>query len=147
MGGMLGLLAFTVAGRRLALDLAVVDRVVPMVAVTPLAGAPPGVLGAIDVAGEIVPVLDVRRRLDLPPRAPHPEDRLVLARTPRRPVAVPADEVLGVREPVAPPAADELVRGVVGLPDGLLLIADLDTFLTEDEDRRLAPVLAEAGNA
>ncbi|MGH2949493.1 MAG: chemotaxis protein CheW [Solirubrobacteraceae bacterium] len=97
MTASVGLLAFLVEGRRLALELSAVDRAVRMVAVTPLPGAPDGVLGAVDVAGEIVPVLDVRRRFGLPEREYGPDDALVLART-SRPVALPVDEVLGLHE-------------------------------------------------
>ena len=52
------LVAFAVDGRRCAIGLAVAGSAVPMVAVTGLPGAPPGVLGAINVHGRIVPVFD-----------------------------------------------------------------------------------------
>jgi purine-binding chemotaxis protein CheW len=152
MSGSVGLLAFAVEGRRLALELDAVERVVRMVAIAPLPGAPEGVLGAVDVAGELVPVLDVRRRFELGPREPGPDDTLVLARTSRRPVALPADEVLGLREvPAAALAPAEAVRahtrhvaGAVTLEDGLLVVQDLDAFLSADEEQRLEPALVEA---
>jgi purine-binding chemotaxis protein CheW len=156
MNGSLGLVAFAVDDRCLALDLDAVDRVVPMVAVTPLPRAPEVVLGAIDVAGAVVPVFDIRRRLGLRPREYGPDACLVLARTERRSVAVPVDEVHGVREVDAAAVAGaetlmmpgrEHVAGVVALDDGLLLIGDLDAFLTVEEERMLRPALAEASAA
>jgi purine-binding chemotaxis protein CheW len=154
MKGSLGLVALAVDDRCLALDVEAVERVVPMVAVTPLAGAPEVVLGAIDVAGAVVPVFDIRRRLGLPECDYGPEACLVLARTEQRNVAVPVDEVLGVREvdPASITGAEALlgadhVAGAVTLDDGLLLIQDLDAFLTPEEERMLRPALAEANAA
>lgn len=135
--------AFVVDGRRWALQLDVVERVVAMVAIAPLQGAPPAVMGAINVHGEIVPVLDLRARLGLAPRAPRADDGLVLARAPRL-VALPVDEVLGTLE--LPTAAGELLpdAGVALLPDGLVAVYDLDAFLSADEEAQLAGALSEA---
>jgi purine-binding chemotaxis protein CheW len=151
MSGSLILVAFAVGERRLALELAVVERVLPMAAVTPLPLAPDVVLGAINIAGAIVPVFDVRRRLGLPERGYGPRARLVLARTARRVVALPADEVRGACavDPAAVTSAEALapgidhIAGAVALDDDLLLIQDLDAFLSADEERLLAPALAE----
>ena len=144
------LVAFVVGDRRCALDLAAVERVEPMVAISPLAGAPPGVLGAIDVRGTAIAVLDLRGRLGLPAASPDPDGALLLAHTSRRAVALPVDEVLGVRtvDPaeVTDPERLDLERpfaaGVSTLTDGLLVIHDLDGFLSEDAERRLTPALA-----
>ena len=153
MSGSLVLVAFVVGDRRLALELGVVERVLPMAAVTPLPLAPDVVLGAINVAGTIVPVFDVRRRLGMPERHYGPDARLVLARTARRVVALPADDVHGTCavDPAAITSADALapgmdhIAGAVALDDDMLLIGDLDAFLTADEERLLEPALAEAG--
>jgi purine-binding chemotaxis protein CheW len=156
MNGSLGLVAFAVDDCCLALDLEAVERVVPMVAVTPLPRAPEVVLGAIDVAGAIVPVFDIRRRLGLREHDYGPDASLVLARTELRSVALPVDVVHGVREVDAAAVAEaeemmmsgaEHVAGVVALGDGLMLIGDLDAFLTVDEERLLRPALAEANAA
>ena len=37
------------------------------------------------------------------------------------------------------------LKGIVALADGLLLIQDLDAFLSLDEEARLAAALEEAG--
>ena len=56
---------FGLGGQRPA---GVVERVVQAVEITPLPGAPDGMLGVIDVAGRVLPVFDLRQRLELPPR-------------------------------------------------------------------------------
>jgi purine-binding chemotaxis protein CheW len=140
---------FTVGGRRYALDLAVVERVVHAVAVTPLSDGPGTVLGVISLHGKVVPVVDLRRRLGLPGREILPEDHLVVARTAYRTVAFFADSVQGVVEEPEGAVAEgnevapglDYVRGVVRLPGGLALIHDLDRVLSIEDHRRLDEAL------
>jgi purine-binding chemotaxis protein CheW len=144
------LVAFVVGDRRCALDLAAVERVEPMVAISSLPGAPPGVLGAVNVRGTAVAVFDLRARLGLTPAAPEPDGALVLARSSRRMVALPVDEALGVcsvdpadiTEPERLDLERPFVAGVSTLTDGLVVIHDLDGFLSPDAERRLTPALA-----
>jgi purine-binding chemotaxis protein CheW len=149
----LQLVVFLLDGRRYGLHLDATERVLPMVAIAPLPGCPEVVLGAINLHGDIVPVLDARRRLGLPPSDYGPAARLLIARTPRRTVALPVDDVLGVAEVgserVAAPDAVvpgiAHVAGVAALADGLLLVHDLDTFFSLEEERRLDDALGHAG--
>jgi len=138
----------------MALALESVERVVAMVKVTPLPSAPDVVLGAIDVAGEPVPVYDVRRRLLLEEAEYGTDAVLLLARTDRRAVAVAADAIGDVRTIDAAAVTSgrtfgpglEHLSGVAALEDGLLLIQDLDAFLTADEEHQLALAEAEAAH-
>jgi purine-binding chemotaxis protein CheW len=142
---------FLVGGQRYGLALSAVHRVLPMVAVSLLPKAPSIALGVINLHGHIIPVLDVRRRLGFPPRDYGIAAHLLVARTPRRTLAVPVDEVLGVwqvaAEAVVPPDAVlprvGHVAGIVALADGLVFIHDLDTFLSLDEEERLTQALSE----
>lgn len=129
-----------------ALPLAAVERVIPAVEITALPGLPAGLLGAIDVAGRVVPVFDLRERLALPPRAVHPDQQFLLARAGTRLVALVADEVRGVDEVAVPAPAVRVtgLQGVARLPDGLLLIHDLDRLLTPLEERALVDALDAA---
>jgi purine-binding chemotaxis protein CheW len=122
-----------------------VERIVRATEITPLPLAPPVVLGAIDVAGEILPVLDVRARFRLPERRIDPAHQFLIARTARRGVVLHIDAALGVIErpisaifPSARLAPDLAhIRGVIPLEDGLLLIQDLEQFLSPQEERAL----------
>ena len=143
------LVVFTLDEYRYALPLSSVERGVRMVEITPLPKAPPIVIGAINLAGLIVPVLDVRTRFALPARRPGIGDQLLIARTQRRTVALAVDAVEGVvprspEEVVAPPAIApglEYLAGVIKLADGMLFIHDLDRFLSLDEEQQLAAVI------
>ena len=147
----LQVVVFVLDGQRYAFPLATVQQVLPMVAPAPLPEAPPIALGVINLHGLIVPMLDIRRRLGLPPREYGPADRLVVARSSRRLLAIPVDEALGVTEvmmdSIVPPETIfpgiGRVAGVAPLADGLLFIHDLDSFLSLDEEQGLTAALEE----
>ena len=145
----LSLVVFGLAGQRYALYLRTVERVFPMAEVTPLPKAPAIALGVINLHGAIIPVLDIHRRFGFPPRDYGPAAHLLVARTNRRTLALPVDEVLGVREVAAEaavPANTVLpgighVAGIVALVDGLLFIQDLEAFLSLEEEQQLGEAL------
>lgn len=143
------LIVFSLDRQRYALPLHAVDRVVRMVAITPLPKAPDIVLGVVNIQGRVIPVINMRRRFRLPERAIALTDQLVVAHTALRPVALVADAVLDV---IAYPAQSliaaedvlpniEYVEGVVKLADGLILIHDLNKFLSLEEENFLAHAL------
>lgn len=144
------LVVFSLDERVYALRLSTVSRIVPAVYIAPLPGAPEVILGVIDVGGEMAAVFDLRKRFQLPPKPLVPEDRIILARTARRPVALVVDAVHGVAEPAEQDvvAAKEIipglpyVEGVVTLPGGLAVIHHLDAFLGFEEARELETALA-----
>ena len=145
------LVSFVIVEQQYALPLSVVERVLPMVAVSPLPHAPSIALGVINLHGQIIPVLDIRRRLGFPTRDYGLTAHLLVARTHRRILALPVDEVWGVQEvpaeAVVPPHAIlphlSHVAGIVMLTDGLLVIQDLEDFLSLEEERRLTEALKE----
>jgi purine-binding chemotaxis protein CheW len=145
------LVVFRLDERRYALPLAVVERVVRAVDVTPLPKASPIVLGAINVHGRVLPVLNVRRRFLMPEREIGPADWFLLAHTARHTVVLVVDESEGVVERTQAevvlsaqivPDLDHF-PGVLRLDDGLVLIHDLEKFLSLDEARALDEAMAE----
>jgi purine-binding chemotaxis protein CheW len=139
------LVVFFLDGRRYALPLATVTRIICAADVTPLPNAPTVVLGAIDLQGEVIPVLNIRRRFQLPERAIGVNDQFLIALTRRRTVALVVDETQGVCEhehaaivstSLVTPGLEQF-QGVVKLDDGLVLIYDLEKFLSLDEAHML----------
>jgi purine-binding chemotaxis protein CheW len=148
------LVVFEIDERHYGLRLAAVERVLHAVDVTPLPQTPDVVWGVIDMQGQIVPVLSLRRRFGLPERAIGVSDHFVIARTRRRTVALVVDAVRGVVERSSAEFIEsdkilpdlEQVEGVIQLNDGMVLIHDLDRFLSLDEERSLAQALSSQGN-
>jgi purine-binding chemotaxis protein CheW len=147
------LVVFAIGDQRYAVPLGLAERVLPMVAVSPLPAAPEIALGAVNAHGRLLAVLDVQRRLGLPQREFGPSARLLVATTSTRTVALPVDEVYGVREvPAGEIVSSEavlpglgLVAGIAVLDDGLALIHDLDAFLSVDEERALRGAMEAVG--
>jgi purine-binding chemotaxis protein CheW len=139
------LVVFTLDEQRYALSLSAVERAVRMVEITAMPQTPEIVLGVINAQGRIIPVVDIRRRFRLPAREPHPSDQLLIARTSKRTVALAVDAVnevvtLSGQEVVTGEmilAHLDYVTGVVKRPDGLILIHDLDRFLSLEEEQAL----------
>lgn len=135
------LLVFLLDGQRYALPLDAVERTIRAAAITPLPQAPAIVLGVLDLRGTILPVLNVRRRFRLPERDIRPSDQFLIARAGERSVALVIDAAAEVLElsPAQIVAADTLapglehVQGVARMNDRLVLIHDLETFLSLNE--------------
>jgi purine-binding chemotaxis protein CheW len=136
---------FVLEGQHYALPLAGVERVVRAAHVTPLPQAPPVVLGIVNVQGRVTPVINLRRRFSLPARDLALGDQFVIARTPRRTLALVVDDVVGVvaHPPGEVSAPQEILpvlphlAGVITRGDGMVLIYDLEACLSLDEERQL----------
>lgn len=135
-----------------ALPLEAVERVVRAVEIVPLPAAPAIVSGVVNVQGRIVPVVDIRRRFGLLPRETALGDKIVIARTARRRVAFFIDTVSGIAECAEEDvvAADRIVpglehvAGVAKLNDGVILIQDMERFLSLDEESALEKAMRDA---
>lgn len=145
-------MTFVLDAQTFAVWLSDVVSLVRAVAITPLAGAPTVVEGVVNVRGEIVPVFGIRARFGLPSVPVRPSDQLLLARASDRMVALRVDRALGIVD-VAPEELKEIravtrsnggVAGIAKLAHGLIVIADLETFLTAAEADDLGAALADA---
>jgi purine-binding chemotaxis protein CheW len=131
--------------QRYALPLARIRRVLRAVEVTRLPDAPSIVSGVIDLQGEIIPVLDIRRRLQLQEREVSVDDQFIIAQMRGRAVALVVDEVHGVCELEQSAvikvnilgSAPAFIEGVIRLEENLVLIQDLEKFMSLDEVRGL----------
>jgi purine-binding chemotaxis protein CheW len=140
---------FALDSGRYALPLHSIERVVRASQYTPLPLAPAAVLGAIEVAGNILPLFNLRNRFQLPERALTPADQFIIARTSRGGVVLAVDAALGVIDEPPQGALDSArlapdlahIRGVMSLPDGLVLIQDLEQFLSPPEAGALAAAI------
>ena len=143
---------FELEQQRYGLPAEDVHEVVRVVTIVPLPNAPDVIEGIIDVRGTVTAVLDVRKRFRLPPKPLEPSDQFVLASAGKRDVALRVDratELIRIDPTDVDDAKEvvpgqEYITGVAKLPDGLVLIHDLLTFLSEAESVVLAEALAPA---
>lgn len=142
------LVSFTIDKRLLAIPLAVVDRVLRAVEVTPLGKAPETIQGIIDFHGEIIPVLDLRKRLGFPVRSIVSSDRLMIIQLSICKVAIVVDTI----QEVIPHSDSQIAtsglfpatieaEGITRCIDGLILIYDPEKFLSSSEKVDLGKAL------
>ena len=142
-----------VGGRLHALPAADVREVVPAVSVVPLPGVPAEIEGVFNYRGSVVPVLDPRGRLRVPPKPPEHTDHLVVMRAAGRLVALRVDRATELRKLDAAGVGD--VRGpapgagpasrVGKVGDSLVLIHDPAAILTRAESEAFDHALAASG--
>lgn len=140
------LLVFTIDEQRYALHLHAVERVISAVETTHLPKAPEIVVGVVNVQGRVIPVVNIRKRFRLPDKETDLSDQLIIANTEKWPVALLTNGVSGVieqseegviaSEKILP--GMEYVEGVVKLEDGLVLIHNLDKFLSLEEEEAIS---------
>ena len=133
----------------LAIDVLQVQEVLRYQEMTRVPTAPPVIRGLINLRGQIVTAIDLRRRLEM---APAPEDRRpmnVVVRAGEGAVSLLVDEIGDVLEldrndceppPETIPAAIRgLLSGIFRLPDRLLVVLDPDKVV---DPATAAPAMA-----
>jgi purine-binding chemotaxis protein CheW len=124
----------------LGIEVLQVQEVIRSQTMTRVPLAPGEVSGLINLRGQIVTALDLRRRLELPDRAPGVEPMCVVVRTDDGAISLLVDEIGDVIETTEetferPPetlraGARALIRGVYKLQDRLLLVLDKEKAVT-----------------
>lgn len=140
---------FSLDEPRYALYLSVVKRVVLSVEIIPLPKAPDIILGVVNYQGTIIPVIDIRKRFRLPTREISLEDQFIIAKTSKRLIVIVVDSVSGVYELEKNQIVDTAeafpytvyLSGITKLDTNVILISDLEKFLSLDEEQILDEIL------
>ena len=121
-------------------DVLKVQEVIRYQVMTPVPLASSTVSGLINLRGQIVTAIDLRRRLSLPPRPDGQNPMNVVIRTDDGAVSLLVDEIGDVLEveertlesppPTIEGVAREMITGVYKLDDRLLLVLDHEKALT-----------------
>lgn len=144
-------IVFTLDEQRYALPINSVKRIVHAVEVTPLPKAPEIVLGVISLQGQVIPVVNIRKRFGLPDRELELNDHFVIAQTSQRIIALAVDVVSSVverfKEEIIPSkkvlSDIEYIAGIIRLEDGLILVHDLHQLLSLEEVEGLENAMKE----
>ncbi|MCP4994512.1 MAG: chemotaxis protein CheW [Gammaproteobacteria bacterium] len=120
-----------------------VQEVLRVTEIAPVPGAPPYVLGIINLRGNVVTVIDTRSRFGLPFGDIDDSSRIVIIESDKQVVGILVDSVAEVVElrpteiDSAPNVGNEessrYIQGVATRENKLLIVVDLNKLLTEDE--------------
>jgi purine-binding chemotaxis protein CheW len=151
------LVTFRVGPSELGLDVAAAHEVLRLPPILVVPGAPSFVEGVFDLRGSWIPLVDLRRRLEVPLPDDDGAARVLLVEMGGERLGLIVDrvtEVLPVPEDaIAAPAAylegraAEALQGLVRLPDRPILLLDLERILTGEERLALRDIQAAVEKA
>ena len=128
----------------LGIDVESIQEVLHNTSITPVPLAHAAISGLINLRGQIVTAIDLRRRLELPERPATERPMNVVLPSAAGVVSLLVDRVGEVFEVddssfESPPetlrgAAREMIRGAYKLPDALLLVLNVDRVLNLGEE-------------
>ncbi|MBT3011713.1 MAG: chemotaxis protein CheW [Candidatus Thiodiazotropha sp. (ex Lucina aurantia)] len=120
-----------------------VQEVLRITEIAPVPGAPPYVLGIINLRGNVVTVIDTRTRFGLPTKEVDDASRIIVIESEKQVVGILVDavaEVVELRETDIDPApnvgteeSSRYIQGVATQEDRLLILVDLNKLLTDEE--------------
>jgi purine-binding chemotaxis protein CheW len=134
---------FTIDGNLYALHLDAIERVIHAIFITPIPKAPDIVAGVINIEGTVIPVIDLRKRFNLILKTLHPDQQFIIANSATRKIALIVDSVGEVIECNLEDIASEktvlpdmpYVKGIIATEQGVILINDIDKFLSLEDEK------------
>lgn len=141
--GQMQCVTFTLDAEVYGINVMQVQEVLREIEVAPVPGAPDYVIGIINLRGNVVSVVDARRRFGLSPADSTPLTRIVVIEAQQQIIGILVDSVAEVVDidladiELAPNVGNResarYIDGVVSRGDTLLILVDLDKLLTEEE--------------
>ena len=149
------IVVFRLAEDHFAADVRAVERVLKYQAPRTVPNVPEWISGVIDYQQRVVPVVDLRRRFELPPAAVSDHARILVLGVGEEWIGIVVDAVsevaaIGANDVEAPPKyfrglAGEYLRGLVRRDDRLVIVLDPERLLSSSERIVLERVAAESG--
>ena len=137
------IVTFRLGDELFAADIFSVERVLRYTSPTPVPNVPSWIEGVIDYQGRVVPVINLRRRFELPAAPVAADGRILVLSVDGEWVAATVDGVLDVSvleaDRLAPPPplfrglTASYVRGVVRRADRLVVFLDVARLFATDE--------------
>ncbi len=144
------LVVFVLASEEFACNIADVREVLKMIRVTPLPRSLDFVEGVINLRGEVIPVIDLRKRFNLPAVERTDESRIIIVEVEERMVGLTVDSVSEVirlsnkqiQEAPNQVAGEQtnLIMGVGKIDERMLIILNLERILTSEEQIALEDI-------
>ncbi|MFO8024592.1 chemotaxis protein CheW [Thiohalophilus sp.] len=139
---------FKLEGEKYGIKVMQVQEVLRMNEIAPVPGAPDYVLGIINLRGNVVTVIDTRKRFGLPIQEPDDSTRIVIVEAENQIVGILVDSVAEVANlrtseiETAPNVGNDdsakYIQGVSSQDGELLILVDVNKLLTDDEWEEVA---------
>ena len=140
---LLQLVGFNLGDEEFGVDILKVQEINRMIDITKVPQSPDYVEGVINLRGEIIPVIDLRKRFGLPKKDPDRHTRIIVAEVGESTLGFVVDavsEVIRIKSntvepppPIVKGQHAEYIQGVGKLDGRLLMLLDIDKVLTQSE--------------
>ena len=141
------LVTFSIGEEEFGVDILKVQEIIRIMEITKVPKAPQFVEGVINLRGNVIPVIDLRKRFGLETRDHDSQTRIIVIEINKMIVGFVVDsvsEVLRIPQntvepppPVVSGLESEYISGVGKLEDRLLIMLDLDRLLSSEEQEEL----------
>jgi purine-binding chemotaxis protein CheW len=138
---------FSLAEENYGVDINAVEGIIKMQAITKVPKAPTFVEGITNLRGEVLPVIDLRKRFGLPTAEPDKETRIIHVEMDDVRVGMLVDAVTEVLrvveddiEPPSPMVAtvdSAFITGIAKVEERLIILVDLGKVLSTEEQTNL----------
>jgi len=145
---------FDLANEYFGVDIGAVEGIIKMQSITAVPHAPAFVEGVTNLRGEVLPVIDLRRRFGLPVAEATKQTRVVVIDVGGTKVGMVVDgvsEVLRVSEedveplsPIVSTVDSAFITGIAKMADRLIILLDLARVLSVEERSELQAMPVEA---
>jgi purine-binding chemotaxis protein CheW len=137
------LVTFSIGEEEFGVDILKVQEIIRTMEITKVPKAPPFVEGVINLRGNVIPIIDLRKRFGLDTRKHDKHTRIIVIEINNMIVGFVVDSVSEVLRipastvepppPVVSGLESEYISGVGKLEDRLLILLDLDRLLSNEE--------------
>lgn len=139
---------FRMEGEQYGINVMQVQEVLRVSEIAPVPGAPHYVLGIINLRGNVVTVIDTRKRFALPQCDIDDLSRIIIIEVDGQVVGLLVDQVAEVAymrtsqiesaPDVGNDESSKYIQGVVTREEGLLILVDVNKLLSKDEWQEMA---------
>ncbi|MDD2573180.1 MAG: chemotaxis protein CheW [Bacillota bacterium] len=130
---------FEIEDREFAVDIERVKTIEKVTEITRVPGTQDFVMGVINLRGDVIPVIDTRKRMDLGDRDFDSESRIIIMNVDDMEAGITADsatEVIGIERDLidsnldfSGDRDDGFIKGVARLQERIIVILDLEKLL------------------
>lgn len=134
---------FRLDGETYGVNVMQVQEVLRVTEIAPVPGAPDYVIGIINLRGNVVTVIDSRRRFGLMPKVPDEPSRIIIVEVNGNVIGMLVDSVAEVvylhqsEIETAPNVGKDdnshYIQGICSRDDSLLILVDVNRLLSEEE--------------
>jgi purine-binding chemotaxis protein CheW len=146
------LVVFELANEFYGIDIAVVESIIKIQAITQLPQTPTFIMGVTNLRGTVLPVIDLRLRFGLETQNDTKQTRIIIVTMGKVKVGVMVDgvsEVLRVSDESMEPIPamvnsihSDFLKGIVRLEDRLIVLLDVEKVLDLEQQKSLEAIPA-----